>query len=213
MTKKMTKRRIYLTITALFLGLLISFQNRSLKDANDQLSRDTNSSVFKEMKNLKDKDSDLRGEIADLKKTLKELTDQKSALGAIKDQIEKYSKFSGRVDVFGPGLEIKIIGKLSTPWLIDSINEFFDSGADAISVNGIRITNKTIGFYTLPQGQILLNGSILASPYIINVVGESATLLKILEAPGGIFSRLTSTFPDLKIQTTKKEIIEMKANL
>ena len=195
------------------LGLLISFQNRSLQKVNDQLLRDNTSNIFKEINILKEKDGDLKREIADLEKTLKELTDQNSALGAIKDQTEKYSKLSGRVGVFGPGLEIKIMGKLSTPWVIDSINEFFDSGAEAVAVNGIRITNKTIGFDTLPQGQILLNGSILSSPYTINVIGESATLLKILESPGGIFSRLTATFPDLKIQTTKKEIIEMKANI
>lgn len=213
MIKKLSDRKLYLTVTAFFLGLLIVLQSRSFETVSEQFLRDSQSNIFQEIKILKEKNEDLKKEIADLENTSRLLEDQNSALDAVQDQIDKYLKLSGRTAVFGPGLEISINGNLSTPWMIDLINEFFNSGADAVSVNGIRIVNRTVGFDTLPQGQILLNGSILSSPYIFNVIGESSTLKSILESPAGIFERLNSALPGLKIQTVSKEIIQMEANL
>ena len=100
-------------------------------------------------------------------------------------------------------------GKFSTPWMIDIVNELFNSGAQAVSVNGIRIVNKTSGFDTLPKGQILLNGSILSSPYTVNAIGESSTLATLIQSPGGIFDRLKKAFPTLKSTITTKDIIQM----
>lgn len=198
-----------MTVTAFFFGLLIILQSRAFETLSDQFSRETQSNIFQEIKILKEKNEDLKKEIADLENTSALLENQNSALTAVQDQIDRYLKLSGEVPVFGSGVEISIDGSLSTPWMIDLINEFFNSGAEAVSVNGIRIVNKTIGFDTLPQGQILLNGSILSSPYVFNVIGESSTLIKILESPAGIFERLKATFPALKIQINPKEIIQI----
>ena len=209
----MLTRKFYILSTAFLLGLLIVLQNRSFETITEQFLRDTQSNIFQEIKILKEKNEDLKVEIAELESTLNLLNDQNSALQAIKEQSDKYLKLSGGTPIFGPGLEINVSGDLTTPWMIDLINEFFNSGAQAVSVNGIRIVNKTMGFDTLPQGQIVLNGSILSSPYTFNIIGESSTLSKILESPAGIFDRLRSTFGNLKIQITQKEIIQMENNL
>ena len=50
----------------------------------------------------------------------------------------------------------------------------FNSTAQAVSINGIRITNQTAGFDVLPKGQIFLNGSILTYPYIFEAIGEGS---------------------------------------
>ena len=90
------------------------------------------------------------------------------------------------------------------------MNEFFNLGAQAVSVNGIRIINKTAGFDTLPQGQILLNGSILSPPYTFNALGESSTLKSLLESPGAFIPRLKISFPGIKVYVSTKDIIQME---
>lgn len=203
------KDRAYVLLAALILGLFIVLQGRAYKNVNDLLLRDAKSNIFQEIKVLKEKNNNLRKEIDELERTFEQLADQNSSLEAIEEEIKKYQKLSGKFGIFGPGIEVAINGNITTPWAIDLINEFFNSGAEAVSVNGIRLVNKTIGFDTLPQGQILLNGSILSPPYTFNVLGEPSTLLKALNLPEGIFARLTKAFPSLKIGAITKEIIQM----
>ncbi len=204
----MQVRKLYILITATLLGFLVAVQSRSFENV-DLLLRDRQSNVFQEFNILKDKNKDLRDEVRDLELSIKQLSDQNLALNTIEEEINEYKKLSGNVSVFGPGISVLIDGPITTAWAVDLVNEFFNSGAQAVSVNGIRITNQTSGFDTLPQGQILLNGSILSSPYTFNVIGESSTLISILELPGGIFDRLNAAFKNTEVEIISKEIVQM----
>lgn len=202
------KKKIYILVTAVLLGFFAVVQSRSYGNV-DFLLRDAESNIFQEIRILKQKNEDLKSEISELELTLSQLADQNLALQAIEDEIKKYRKLSGGLSIFGPGLTVTIDGTITTPWMIDLVNDFFSSGAQAVAVNGIRLVNPTIGFDTLPQGQILLNGSILSPPYVFDVIGESSSLKNILELPGGVFDRLKSAFPGIKIETVSKDIIQM----
>lgn len=202
------KKKIYILTTAVLLGFFAVVQSRSFKNV-DFLLRDAESNIFQEISILKQKNEDLKSEISELELALAQLADQNLALQAIEDEIKKYSKLGGSLSIFGPGLTVTIDGTIATPWIVDLVNDFFNSGAQSVAINGIRLVNSTIGFDTLPQGQILLNGSILSPPYIFDVIGESSSLNNILELPGGVFDRLKSAFPGIKIETVSKEIIQM----
>lgn len=203
------ERKIFILGTAAILGFFVIIQMASFENVSDTLQRDNKSNIFQEIKILKEKNEDLKSEVGDLETTVAQLNDQSKALTAIQDEISEYTKLSGRISVFGPGISMTLDGKFSTPWMIDIVNELFNSGAQAVSVNGIRIVNKTSGFDTLPKGQILLNGSILASPYAVNAIGESSTLATLIQSPGGIFDRLKKVFPTLKSTITTKDVIQM----
>ena len=206
----MNIKKIFILVTSLILGALIIFEARSFDGLSEVFFRDTQSNIFKEIKIMKDKNESLRDEITGLQDTIEQLTDQNSALTAIEEEIEKYEKLSGSNSIFGPGIEIVINGDLTTPWATDLTNAIFNAGAQAVSVNGIRLTNQTIGFDTMPKGQILLNGSvILTSPYTFSAIGESSYLAEIFELPGGIFDKLEASFPNIKIETTHRDIIHM----
>lgn len=202
------KKKIYILVTAVLLGFFAVVQSRSYENV-DFLLRDAESNIFQEIRILKQKNEDLKSEISELELTLSQLADQNLALKAIEDEIKKYRKLSGGLSIFGPGLTVTIDGTITTPWIVDLVNDFFSSGAQAVAVNGIRLANPTTGFDTLPQGQILLNGSILSPPYVFDVIGESSSLKNILEVPGGVFDRLKSAFPGVKIETVSKDIIQM----
>lgn len=205
----MSLKKVFIAISAAALGFLIVSQIRSFSGVDEFLARDSQSNVFMEIRILKEKNDDLKGEISGLESGLKSLNDQNLALEVIDKEIEKYTKLSGKSPIFGPGISVSIDSKITTPWMIDLINEFFNSGAQAVSVNGMRITNQTSGFDTLPQGQIFLNSSILSFPYVFNVIGEPSTIETVLTLPGGIFDRIMATFPGVVIETIQKEIIQM----
>lgn len=200
---------MYIVVVSGLFSLFVVVQFRSFENVNDLLVRDSQSSIFQEIKILKEKNEDLKVEIAELEASVEQLNDQNSALSVVEDEIEKYTKLSGRDSIFGPGVSVIIDARVATPWMVDMVNELFNSGAQAVSVNGIRIVNKTAGFDTLPQGQILLNGSILSPPYQIDAIGEPANLSAILQLPGGIIERLKSAVSGLKAEIKTKEVIQM----
>ncbi|MDA1060193.1 MAG: DUF881 domain-containing protein [bacterium] len=204
----MHNKKLYILITAILLGFLVAIQSRSFENIDLSL-RDRQSNVFQELSILKDKNKDLSSEVQELKLSIEQLADQNLALNTIEDEITEYKKLGGKLSVFGPGISVIIDGNITTALAVDLVNEFFMYGAQAVSVNGIRITDQTTGFDTLPQGQILLNGSILSTPYAFNAIGESSTLTKILQLPGGILDRFNGVFPNTKINIISKDIIQM----
>ncbi len=205
----MQLKKSYILISAALIGFFIVIQTRSFEDVNNLLLRDQESNIFQEIQILIDKNDELEEEVDSLEDTYTNISDQNFVLESIKEEIKKYQNLNGDKSIFGPGITVKLEDEITTPWITDLINDFFSSGAQAVSINGIRITNQTVGFDTLPQGQILLNGSILSAPYFFDVIGESEVLSEILELPGGIFDRLQNNFPDLKIDVSRKEVIQM----
>ena len=205
----MKSQKIYIFIIAILFGFLLVIQTRSYENVNELFSRDMSSNIFQEIKTLKDGNEDLLHEVGDLETLTIQLADQNLALKAIEEEIQKYKKLNGKSPISGPGVEIKISANISSQWLVDFINELFNSTAQAVSINDIRITNQTAGFDVLPKGQIFLNGSILTYPYIFEAIGEGSEVLNILEVPGGIFDRMEASFPGIIIKTELKELIEM----
>lgn len=204
------KTKIYVILTASFLGIFIGVQSRSFEDVNAILLRDMNSNIFQEIKILKEKNEDLKKEITSLEESIGQFKNQDSALKAIEEEIMKYTKLSGEVPVFGPGISLKLDRGITTPWMIDLINELFASGAQAVSVNGIRLSNKSVGFDTLPQGQMVLNGSILSPPFEFKAIGESSALETNLSVKNGILERLKTTFKDLKSEISRKDTLQIE---
>jgi len=204
------KRKFYILAIAIILGSFIIIESRSFDVVNDIILRDSKSDVFKEIKVLKEENQNLRDETKDLETSLAGLSDQDLAVKTIQDEIEKYNKLSGDYTVYGPGLSVSINGKITSPWMVDLINELFHAGAQAVSINGIRITNESSGFDTLPKGQIYLDGTILSPPYVFNAIGEAITLQNALSASGGIFDRIRATFGGISIAIEQKDVLEIK---
>ncbi len=185
-------------------------QNRSFQSVSDTLVRDNQGNIFQEIRILKAKNLDLRKDMEDLESTLQQLDDQNSTLNVVDDEIEKYRKLSGESPIFGPGLEVKVDGNITMPWFIDLNNELSMAGAEVISINEIRITNETAGFDTLPKGEIMIHGQILAPPFVFKAIGDATVIRTALEVPGGFLSRLKNSFSGIGISVEKKEVIYMQ---
>lgn len=197
-------------ITGILLGFLVVLQSRSFGGVQDKLARDSRANVFREIQILKTTNENLGEEIADLEVQLAKASDQELALKALQDEIVKDKIIAGHVDVGGPGVELTIKNNLPALWFTDIVNELWSAGAEAISVNDVRLTNSSVGFDTLPNGQISLNGVILTAPYHFRGIGEKKVLSEALSQPGGIVQRIKESVAGAEITIDQKDVIPME---
>ena len=205
----MHNRNVYIAITAIVLGFLIVLQARSFTDFTDTIRRNDRADIFREIQILKTTNENLEEEIGALEKRLQETSDAGLAIEGIKKEIERNKILAGRVDVSGPGITITVNNSIRALWLIDIVNELFSAGAEAVSVNGIRLTDKTIGFDTIPSGQILLNGSLIDMPYKIDAIGYKTTLEQVILQPSGILAKMAQSITDSNFKVEQKDLIQM----
>lgn len=210
MKYKMKYRDLTIIITGILLGFLVVLQARSFGGVQDRLARDSRANVFRELQILKNTNENLADEIVDLEDQLAKASDQEQALKALQDEIFKDRIIAGHVDVAGPGVDLIVKNALPALWFTDIVNELWSAGAEAMSVNNIRITNTTVGFDTLPNGQISLNGVILTAPYHFSAIGDKKTLSEALNQPGGIVQRIKQSIQNAEITLDQKDLIQME---
>lgn len=105
--------------------------------------------------------------------------DQKSTLVSLQNSIEQYNIILGLVPVNGPGVTIQFDEMLDTTQLTDFMNALRNIGAEAISINGRRITPAT-GW----------DIKTFSAPYKIQAIGNANLLKESLERRGGIMENL-----------------------
>jgi uncharacterized protein YlxW (UPF0749 family) len=203
------RRQLSLLITSVLVGFLIILQARSFTGMNSLIGRDTRADVFREITILKTTNEKLQSEITDLEDQLSKSSNNEKALEGIQQEIEKYRILTGRVDVYGPGISMTVTNDIRAIWLTDIVNELLSAGAEAVSVNGIRLTDSTSGFDTIPSGQIVLNGSILKAPFVFLAIGDKKTLSEAIEQPQGILQRLRQSVSNLAASVEEKDFIKM----
>ena len=207
---KMKNRDLSIIITSIMLGILMVVQSRSFTDLTQVVGRDSRANAFREIQILKQTNQNLNDEIGGLETDLSKAQDQDKSVQALKDDIEKYKILTGSVDVSGPGIELKVSGDLKAIWLTDIVNELFSAGAESVSVNGIRLTDTTNGFDTIPNGQVLLSGSILKTPIVFDAIGDKKTLQDALQQPQGILQRMRNSLGSIGVTLEQKDLIEMQ---
>jgi len=205
----MNKLNINIFVVSLMMGIFIIIQGRSFENVGDIILRDSQKNFYEEIRVLNESNKDLDSEVKDLNASLEDLKDRNKALDVIEGEISKYRKLSGDGSVFGPGIVITINGKMDTAWIVDLINDLFSAGSEAVSVNGVRITNFTAGFDTLPQGQNMVNSKIISQPFVFKALGDSKTISGILESAGSYFDRFEGSFPGVAVITEEREVIHI----
>lgn len=196
-------------ITAAVLGFMIIMQAKSFSDYSDVYNRNSRADVFREIQILKNTNDSLKTEVNDLEGRLGKLSSNQEALDSVTEEIQLYNLLTGRDDVSGPGIFVSVEGDVKAIWLVDIVNELFSAGAEAVSVNGIRLVNRTAGFDTIPSGQIVISGVTLKQPYMVGAIGDKTVLRQALVQPQGIIERMNNILQDVQIGVEQKDLIEM----
>lgn len=159
---KRSKSQLAIAIVCAFLGFLLTYQFKILSNKNNKVinSYDKNE-ILSEIENLKKEKEELIKTNTSLSEELKALEESAAKDGDlnkdIKTQLDTARMHLGIVEVQGPGIVITITPKtsifesnpsdtsrdLGEDELVHIVNFLWYGGAEAISINDIRITPQT----------------------------------------------------------------------
>lgn len=101
-------------------------------------------------------------------------------------ELEEYNMLMGKTNVTGSGVVIVLTDSYERTYsssnLVYLVNELKYAGAEAISINGQRITNFS-DIVTIQEKYMLINGERVSSPYEVKAIGNKDKLLEILNFP------------------------------
>ncbi|MCL2422628.1 MAG: DUF881 domain-containing protein [Micrococcales bacterium] len=93
---------------------------------------------------------------------------------------------AGRLPAVGPGVTVSVEdpdGKVRPTTLLNLLEELRNAGAEAVSVNGVRVVASSA--FTGTAGAVMLDGQRLRAPYTWSVIGDPTTMATALQIPGG----------------------------
>jgi uncharacterized protein YlxW (UPF0749 family) len=131
-----------------------------------------------------------------------------SALQVSREDLRRITAFGGLAAVDGQGIVMDVDGNLDAIALNDLINELRNAGAEAIAVDTIRITARSVA--TEGPRAMELDGVEVGEQFTLRAIGSPDGLLGAMERPGGIISQL-KLFIRATIQIRQAESVELPA--
>ena len=207
---------IWAAIIALFLGFAAVTQVHSQEVFSRSLNLETPSSLTTLIANLSDTNNELRNEIFDLRRDLSEAQDSvssgKGTLTEAERQIAQLRVFSAQSAVSGPGIAIRIDGSFDERALSDLVNELRNAGAEAISVNDMRVGPKSY-FTRTPDRSIAVDGRPLRGPWMVRAVGSPDVVYVAMTRTGGIIGQFELIYRGTKFAVTKETALDLPAQV
>jgi uncharacterized protein YlxW (UPF0749 family) len=107
-----------------------------------------------------------------------------SVIELTEEDLERLAAFSGLRGVEGQGIVIEIEGSFDPTAVNDLIYELRNAGAEAIAVDDVRITARSVA--VLGTGAIEIDGVPIGPSFSISAIGSPPGLRSAIERPGGI---------------------------
>jgi len=152
--------------------------------------------------------------------------DSDEVLKAVREEITSNIGELGYGDVHGPGIKISI-ADASTEDTCDLddynedkiihnydilflINDLRAAGAEAIEINGQRITDMSEVYCAAYY--LSINRVHIPAPFYITAIGNKETLKKYMKDPSNYIAVLTSPIREMRVEVESQEDIVMQAN-
>ncbi len=162
---------------------------------------------------LTTRNRELRIGLADIREQLREYEVSgprgQSALQVSREDLRRITAFGGLAAVDGQGLRMNVDGDLDAIALNDLINELRNAGAEAIAVDDVRITARSVAI----QGprSLQIDGVDVGRRFTLRAIGSPDGLLSAMQRPGGIISQL-KLFISATILIRQEEAVELPAS-
>lgn len=191
--------RLNILILTVILGILISFQYKSINGDYEYVSLDKIQDYKQNLEKEKAEIAQLNTAIDDYKSKIDEFRITKIKDGDItqllQKEIKEYKTISGLTDVYGPGVIIIIDDATRELYqgenpndvlvhnvdILNIVNDLKTAGAEAISINNQRVLSSSeidCSGYT-----IKINGQEYGHPYVIKAIGDPQHLEAAINAP------------------------------
>lgn len=102
---------------------------------------------------------------------------RQAALSQAQRETDSLQVLAGTVPVTGPGVIIHIdeqTGSVTVTSFLDLIEELRSNGAEALSVNGVRLVAQSS--FEQVDGGLNVDGHTISSPYVVRAIGQPSTL-------------------------------------
>lgn len=202
----MKKQYLIIGLLCFIISIGIAVQVKTVKSWNTSTSVQSTTenrlkdSVLKEQEKYENTYQELQEVLAQLEEVRTTVANSSTEASKIEEQISELNAILGYTDVKGKGLVVTVkdgnpenaegfdTEYLSMYMVHDGdlkniVNELFNAGAEAISINGERIVSASS---IMCSGNIIrVNGEKLGSPYEIKAIGRPNELYGQLLRPGG----------------------------
>ncbi len=196
MKKRIHGWHIYLVVTFVLLGILISTQIQTQTRLMSDLSMQSTSDLSIMLKNLTDKRWLLTESLEEAEQNLlayqNDYNSDNALMDSMENELQRLQLISGASAVKGPGIAINVEGYLLASDLVVIVNELWAAGAEAVAVNDCRVT-ATCGISyveAMDKTYLTCDGTVIQEPIIIRAIGNNTILEKSLTMPGGIADSL-----------------------
>src|SRR5205085_1389994 len=117
---------------------------------------------------------------------------------------------AARSDARGQGITVKIDGAFDDRAMSDLTNELRNAGAEAISLNDVRVGPRS-WYAAGPERTIVLDGRQLNGPWTVKAIGASDVMYVAITRTGGIEGQFELIYPKTRFSVTKETSLEMPA--
>jgi uncharacterized protein YlxW (UPF0749 family) len=188
-------------LVALGIGFVLADQVRTqLLTPSNQVAR--YQALVRNVQSLESTNGDKRRQIADLRAQIESLEAQAAARSAttqaLRNEVADLRAHAGLGAVHGPGVEVVLRNGIAGPatsghagYLVnfqdvqDVVNFLFAEGAEAIAVNGRRVTPLTS--FSGSEGQIVVDqGPPITSPVNVDAIGDRNGMAAALDDPSAL---------------------------
>lgn len=156
---------------------------------------------------------ELRTGLADIREQLREYEvagpQGQSALQVSREDLRRITAFGGLAPVNGQGIVMTVEGDLDAIALNDLINELRNAGAEAIAVDAVRITARSVAIEG-PRS-LEVDGVDVGRSFMVQAIGSPDGLLSAMQRPGGIISQL-KLFISATIVIRQAEAVQLPAS-
>ena len=203
---KSRSAQLSLTIVCFILGLLLVAQFRIQRMTDSSLLSASSADQLVIISSLVENNTRLREEMETLEEQLSEY--QQTAGGAVLEtlveELNKVRIINGLVEVSGAGIEVSLDGPIGVLDVQDLINELRNAGAEALTINGERLTLYSV-IASTEDGGMTVNGVALSRPYVLQAIGDPETMETALLRSGGLLATLERNYAGLVVSVIKRE--------
>ena len=199
-------------VCIIFVSVLL-IQVKTVSQVNEtDIENLRTSELSEQLSSWKSKYEEVSAELKDTNSKILDYTtkieDNEEAFELLEAELEKSRLILGKTDVVGDGVVITLSdgeNKIEASDLIELVNDLWFAGAEAISINGVRIVNMT-EFVDVAGYIIVKPRQRIVSPYVVKVIGDQTYLTSTL-------SLKNSGFIDIQNSNGKKVTMEQQRNI
>jgi uncharacterized protein YlxW (UPF0749 family) len=136
---------------------------------------------------------------------------RRTALERARQQASTLGILAGTVPAVGPGIRVTVTESgtgVGSNQLINGLQELRDAGAEVIELNDkVRVIAQT-SVQDTTDGGVVIDGTKLKAPYVVDAIGDPHTLATALDFTGGFISEVHGVGGKVKVSEVQKVVVD-----